>query len=430
MNKSIVVNLFIILFCTTAYTQNPQWYTYNSANSGLPDNFVFALTIETNGAKWIGTGYGGLGRFDGINWTVYNSSNSPLLDNWISALGLNGDQELWIGTVYGGLAQLIGSNWTLYSESNTGMPITSILSIEIKEGINAKFFGTYEGLVKFHDNQWSVYNEMNSGIPSNQVWSIAIEDTNLWWVGTAGGLARYDGNWTTYNIGNSGLPGDHINAIAIEDDGTAWFGTIYGLASFDGNNWTTYTTLNSGLPADHVSGIYIDSENNKWIATFGATGGLAKFDGNNWTVYNSSNTTLDNYLRSIAGEDNGNIWVGSNGYGLSVLNENGLTSLEQIDEYILDDYTLEQNYPNPFNPSTTISYSIPNSSFVTIKIYDVLGNQIAELVNEEKLVGTYEVSFDASNLSTGTYFYQLQATDPESSSGQGFVETRKMILIK
>ena len=107
-----------------------------------------------------------------------------------------------------------------------------------------------------------------------------------------------------------------------------------------------------------------------------------------------------------------------------------VTDVEDNSIVTLEDFRLEQNYPNPFNPSTIISYSIPNSSFVTIKIYDVLGNQIAELVNEEKPVGTYEVSFDASNLSTGTYFYQLQATDPESSSGQGFVETRKMILIK
>ena len=94
------------------------------------------------------------------------------------------------------------------------------------------------------------------------------------------------------------------------------------------------------------------------------------------------------------------------------------------------EYALSQNYPNPFNPTTTINYSIPKLSFVTIKIYDVLGSEVATLVNEEKPVGTYGLSWSAANLSSGVYFYRLQVVDPKSSSGQGFVETKKMILLK
>jgi hypothetical protein len=85
-------------------------------------------------------------------------------------------------------------------------------------------------------------------------------------------------------------------------------------------------------------------------------------------------------------------------------------------------YELIQNYPNPFNPSTTIHYSIPKLSFVSLKIYDVLGSEISTLVNEEKQAGTYEVKFDAGGLSSGVYFYQLNAGD--------FEETKKMILIR
>ena len=70
------------------------------------------------------------------------------------------------------------------------------------------------------------------------------------------------------------------------------------------------------------------------------------------------------------------------------------------------EYVLFQNYPNPFNPTTTIKYQIPELSFVTLKVYDVLGNEIATLVNEEKPVGNYEVEFNASELSSGIYFYQ------------------------
>ena len=85
-------------------------------------------------------------------------------------------------------------------------------------------------------------------------------------------------------------------------------------------------------------------------------------------------------------------------------------------------FQLEQNYPNPFNPSTKISYSIPQEGDVTLKIYDVLGNEVATLVSEEKPAGVYEVEFNAGNLSSGIYLYKLTAGN--------FIQTRKMILIK
>jgi hypothetical protein len=85
-------------------------------------------------------------------------------------------------------------------------------------------------------------------------------------------------------------------------------------------------------------------------------------------------------------------------------------------------FILAQNYPNPFNPSTKIKYQIPELSFVTIRVYDVLGIEIATLVNEEKPVGNYEVVFNANNLSSGIYIYQLKSGN--------FVETKKMILLK
>ena len=422
-NLKIIFNILLfICLSISAYSQTPGWQIFSTANSGLPDNYVLSLAIESNGTKWTGTGNAGLARFDGNNWDVYNSSNSPLLDNRITAVGLNGDQELWVGTLIGGLAKFAGSAWTVYTAANTGVPITTILSIEISEEHNLKYFGTYEGLVKYYSNQWSVYNISNSGIPSNQVWSVAIEDTNLIWVGTEGGLARYDGNWTIYNTGNSGLPGDHINAIAIDQNGTKWFGTIYGLASFDGSNWTTYTTLNSDLPADHVTGIAIDSDNNKWLATFGNTGGLVKFDGSSWTVYNSSNTSLSNYLLCVKPGLNENIWTGSDGFGLAVLNENGLSAVEQINDELVKEYSLDENYPNPFNPATKIRFSVPKTSDVNLLIYDILGNEIATLVNEVEQAGIYEVDFDASGLPSGIYFYRL--TTP------GFTQTKKMILLK
>ena len=94
------------------------------------------------------------------------------------------------------------------------------------------------------------------------------------------------------------------------------------------------------------------------------------------------------------------------------------------------EYSLTQNYPNPFNPSTTIKYSVPNAGNVQLKVYDIIGNEVATLVNKEKEPGSYEVPFNASQLSSGVYIYSLRAVNPAASSGQVFVQTKKMVLMK
>jgi hypothetical protein len=92
------------------------------------------------------------------------------------------------------------------------------------------------------------------------------------------------------------------------------------------------------------------------------------------------------------------------------------------DIYKAKDFNLSQNYPNPFNPSTKISYSIKEEGFVTLKVYDVLGKEVITLVNKEQAAGNYEVTFDASKLSSGVYLYTIKAGS--------FVQTRKMLLMK
>jgi hypothetical protein len=85
-------------------------------------------------------------------------------------------------------------------------------------------------------------------------------------------------------------------------------------------------------------------------------------------------------------------------------------------------FALEQNYPNPFNPSTTIRYALPNSAKVRLMIYDLLGREIATLVNEEQSAGWKEVEWNASAFSSGIYFYKIHANN--------FNETKKMVLMK
>jgi hypothetical protein len=98
------------------------------------------------------------------------------------------------------------------------------------------------------------------------------------------------------------------------------------------------------------------------------------------------------------------------------------TDVEQIGNLTPTEFRLEQNYPNPFNPSTTIQYAISNRQFVTLKVYDLLGNEIATLVDEYKPAGIHNVQFTMYNLASGIYFYQLKT--------ENLVQTKKMILLR
>ncbi len=150
---------------------------------------------------------------------------------------------------------------------------------------------------------------------------------------------------------------------------------------------------------------------------------LDEYDNVNYQVDCSGITEGEYYLRlvtSVSGEASYNLAnVQNDAPGLEKrtyknVNSDGTT--------IPVKYDLSQNYPNPFNPATTINYQLPKTGFVTIKIYDILGKEVATLVNEQKTQGRYSVNFDASRLASGVYIYQLRAND--------YVSSKKMLLLK
>jgi len=100
----------------------------------------------------------------------------------------------------------------------------------------------------------------------------------------------------------------------------------------------------------------------------------------------------------------------------------------EIETGVPNRYELQQNYPNPFNPVTTISYSLPEESNVTIKIFNTLGNEVGTIVNERQNTGSYNVSYNAMSLSSGVYFYRIEAYSLKDS--RVFIETKKMSVIK
>jgi hypothetical protein len=133
-----------------------------------------------------------------------------------------------------------------------------------------------------------------------------------------------------------------------------------------------------------------------------------------------------------------NLEAGKYYYRLKQIDFNGQFEYSneiEVDVIQVSQFSLEQNYPNPFNPTTTISWQSPISGWQTLKVYDVLGNEVATLVDEFKPAGRFKVEFNADNLSSGVYYYQLKIVDLSTfnsnvKTGQGFIETKKMIIMK
>ena len=211
-------------------------------------------------------------------------------------------------------------------------------------------------------------------------------------------------------------------AVFINSDSTEW-GFFAMFDPFGNGNIAA-----GGLGAAQFSFSYDTWMHNELIVDLNSDWAEYYFEGNRvhswqWTLGGGGNTIpLQLSVTSILGFDFINPPDSSQWY----MDDYKLVQIDTTvgikDFSVPTEYILYQNFPNPYNPTTTIKYQIPELSFVTLKIYDVLGNEIVTLINEEKPIGSYEVEFDASSLSSGVYSYKLQAGN--------FIETKKMILLK
>ncbi len=255
-------------------------------------------------------------------------------------------------------------------------------------------------------------------------------DGNLLWKKIYGGYG-YEGTGDVEQTADGGfiLVGNYKK----EEDSDIW------LLKTDANGDTLWTRTYGGLYNDIGYSLEITSDGGYIL-----TGRVETSENGDWDVYvvrtDSIGDTLWTKTYGISPligysvqitYDGGYIIGGTTqpGSGFALdgylvrLGPDPITGIEsEYESRYPSDFVLYQNYPNPFNPATTINYQIPEISFVTLKVYDVLGNEIATLVNEKKPVGSYEVDWNASNAPSGVYFYQLKT--------KGYLETKKMILLR
>jgi len=369
-------------------------------------------------------------------------------------LEIDGENNIWIANLGTGSGKYDGFEWTYYNKYNSGLTNEYVLCI-YPDGDSLVWFGTYGGLFKFNGNSWLNYSTMNSPLVSDNVSAIVRDKNGVLWIGQIpktiggmdGGIFRIDGNeWTWFNYYNSSLSSNRVINLKVDNDNNVWvvtqpcptgFEDLGGGITCIKNNgsWTVYDTTNSQLETNWVTDLAIDNEKNVYVSTkpiwrgpintseyYG--GGIYIIKDSIVQLINTRNSSLtDNHVNAVSVDIFNNKWFGTRN-GISVYNENGIvTGMDGgtvLNENI--EYQLLQNYPNPFNPITKITYQLSKQGKVSLKVYDILGREVATLVDELKDVGAYEVYFNASSIASGVYFYMLQVND--------FRNTKKMILLK
>jgi ligand-binding sensor domain-containing protein len=408
----------LVLLTAILAPAQPSWLVYTTANSGLTDGYIRALAVDSQNVVWIGTQNDGVFRFDGSIWRNYNSTNSILADDYILCLAIAPDSALWVGMRSGGVARLKDSSWHEFWTGNSPLPSDHIM--EISFDLDTVWIATYGGLVRLIDTSWTVFNSSNSGLPYNTLYSVVIDPDHNKWIGTSGkGVTKFDGvTWTTYNESNSDLPNNYIATLRWRDSLWIAMGNS-GVATLNGSRWTIYNTSNSGLPDVYVFSLAQDRDA-MWIGT---AKGAARFDGATWTVLDTANSPLPNkYVRSMAVDRNGNTWFGTLD-GLAQYNAAGIMAVGDVPPSGLPAAAaLYQNYPNPFNPTTLIRYSLLVTGQTRVTVYDVLGREVAVLVDGLEQAGEHRCSWSPAGIAGGVYYARLTAG--------GTTSIRKMLYIR
>jgi photosystem II stability/assembly factor-like uncharacterized protein len=419
----LLLTVFCLLFSAIL---NAQWVRMSD---GMGNKWIYSFTA--NGTALYSCSYNtGVYRSTnyGNNWTAVNNGLTSLTVLYLESSGSN----IFVGTGGTTPAGVFRStdNGEYWAQLN-GLYSFTIMGLT-KIG-NTVFAATNGAGVYSSTDNGDNWNPVNNGLTDLYLRSLTSDGSNLYAGTYSGGVfssANNGLNWAS--LGLAGVP---IMEIAASSS-NIFIGSSASGVYRSTNNGVNWVQVNNGLLNLSISSLLIFGQN-----IFSSTGGTTPYGaylstnmGNNWNNVNQGFDTIPFVMTYFI--QNNYIYAGTNkGVWRRNLSEI-VTGIKNEPELIPAQYKFHQNYPNPFNPVTTIKFDIPNKipsregwqpkvdgvGLVTLTIYDMLGREVAVLVNENLKPGSYSITWDASHYSSGVYFYKLVT--------EGFMDIRKMVLLK
>jgi photosystem II stability/assembly factor-like uncharacterized protein len=383
--------------------------SFSDANNGTVvgdyyNGIIFENTVfrTTNGGQnWVTQSLPPTGRPTGVFFTDMN--NGTIVGGWGSIVRTTDGGLNWIIQTSGTTVWLNGVSFT---DVNTGTVVGREGTILRTTNGGQDWIMQYSGSTAWLNGV--CFTDANNGTAvGNQGTILRTTDGGQNWINQSSGTTKYLCGVSFSDVNNGTAVGES-GIILRTTNGGIPVELISLTSEVSGSeaklNWSTATeTNNSGFEIHR----FTQNDNNAWEQ-------IGFVPGHGTTTETQHYSFTDNDVKP-----------GKYQYKLKQIDYDGTFEYSQIVEVeipIVNKFSLYQNYPNPFNPSTSLQYAIGSRQFVTLKVYDLLGREVATLVNEEKPAGEYEVEFDGFALPSGIYFYQLKA-------GQ-YSETKKMILLK
>lgn len=415
-----------------------EWSSvYNGQGNAI--DYITSLTTDDSGNVYVtGQSYGGFITQYDIVTIKYNSAGVQQWTSRFDGSGSSNDIGSSLSVDYSGNVIVVGQSF----ESNSGSYDYIIIKYNSSgEQVRISYYdGPGNGIdvataVKT-DNAGNIFVTGYSR-GTNSQYDIATVKYNPegveQWVSRHNGAANgndgatglvTDNNGNVFVTGYSGISGSNYDIAVLKYDST---GVRQWLRSYNG-------TSNQN---DSSTSIAIDNQGNICVTGFCNSTGTSKdfvtikYNTNGtqeWFALYNGNTNEDDVAYSAAFDQNGDVFVtgkttvpGST-TDILTLKYSTVSGINSVNNILVNGFRLYDNYPNPFNPETNIKFSIPERSFVNLKIFDINGREVAQPVNENLQQGLYEYKFKAVDLPSGVYFYNLKTNE--------FTETKRMMLIK
>jgi hypothetical protein len=412
---------FSIVIC--ACITEAQW-----AQASLPGTSLGGFTFLSMGSSlYAGTNNGIYVTADSAK--SWKAAMSGLTSTYVMSLCASGT-TLYAGTDYGSTG-IFSSNdsGATWGASSSGVASTSIYALAAVD--TDVFAGTYGSGVYHATNKSGGWTAANSGLSNLFAWCLSVSGHTLYAGTYGGGIFRSTDKGATWNsLAASGLTDANITTLLVNGN-RIYAGTWSSGLFLSTDSGAHFTAINNGLTSLTINAlIAIPKTGGGYdLLTGGASNRgvfLSSDSGASWSAFNSGldiSRQVDalalcgrTLLVGTTTKDDIGLWKRS----LSDIS----TGISLSDNRVPATFKLAQNYPNPFNPTTTIRYEIPGGTYghTSLRVYDIMGREVATLVNETKEAGSYQVTFNASKLASGVYFYKLQAGN--------YTSVKKLLLLK